>query len=130
MAQGTLHSIKDDNYSYTVTTAPTPKPARVSLPADDPKFRLAYDAGDCSAVWSIGNSAFCKVKISLIGITAEVRTLDFVHRQKPGNVIDMDVPETGIIDWEITGFFPRGWIRTNFRMSSGIDLPDLENPLE
>lgn len=139
-----LHSVKgpcdtstwydqDDNYSYTVTTAPTPKPASVSLPADDPKIKLAYDAEDCSAVWSTGNSAFCKVKISVIGITAEATTLDFVHRQKPGNVIVVDVPEIGdicIIDWEITGYFPRGWIRTKFRMSGGMRLPNFEKPLE
>ncbi|PTU17048.1 hypothetical protein P175DRAFT_0536249 [Aspergillus ochraceoroseus IBT 24754] len=39
----------------------------------------------------------------------------------PGNIIVEDVPRTGslgLIDWEIAGYFPRGWIRTN-----GLDLP-------
>lgn len=84
-------------------------------------------------ITTIGNSAFCKVIISVIGITAEAKTLDFVHRQKPGNVIVVDAPEIGdigIIDWEITGFFPRGWIRTKFRMSGGMKSPNFEAPLE
>ncbi|KAJ5648945.1 uncharacterized protein N7484_002668 [Penicillium longicatenatum] len=237
---------RDDTASYTVTTAPTPRPASVPLPADDPNIKLVYDAGDCSAVWSIGHSAFCKVKLSVPGTTAEATTLDFVRRQQPsfniptilhkteyedryylflrrvpgrtlsdawstldenwknyymsaivdvckflecregdnlcgvdgnnvlerylvkrgaeedfsphnlrqgceimgmdcskfvfyhadlgpGNIIVEDIPETGvigIIDWEIAGFFPRGWIRTKFRMSSGMDLPDSGKPLE
>lgn len=29
----------------------------------------------------------------------------------------------GIIDWETAGFVPRQWIRTKFRVSSGLDLP-------
>lgn len=44
----------------------------------------------------------------------------------PGNIIVEDIPETGsvgIIDWEIAGYFPRGWIRTKFLISSGLDLP-------
>jgi len=28
----------------------------------------------------------------------------------------------GIIDFEISGYFPRGWIRTKFRLSSGMDF--------
>jgi hypothetical protein len=45
----------------------------------------------------------------------------------PGNIMVEDIPETGtvgIIDWEVAGFFPRGWIRTKFRINSGLDLPD------
>lgn len=236
----------DDDLSYIVTAASAPRPSSVPLSADDPKIKLVYDAGDCSAVWSIGNSAFCKVKIKVPGTTAEATTLGFVHKQKPGfnlptvlheseykdryclffqrvpgrtlsdawstlddrwrnyyigavvnvcrfleccegdtlcgvdgknvlepylikheadedysphnllrgcelmgmdcskfvfyhadlgpgNIIVENTPETGvigIIDWEIAGFFPRGWIRTKFRMSSGMDLPDSEKPLE
>jgi hypothetical protein len=53
----------------------------------------------------------------------------------PGNIIVEDVPETGvvgIIDWEVAGFFPRGWIRTKFPINSGLDLPDsaTDNPTE
>ncbi|KAL5337698.1 hypothetical protein BJX70DRAFT_368558 [Aspergillus crustosus] len=45
----------------------------------------------------------------------------------PGNIIVEDTPRTGeigIIDWELAGFFPRGWIRTKFRSSRGLDLPE------
>ncbi|KAJ5543454.1 hypothetical protein N7535_005878 [Penicillium sp. DV-2018c] len=53
----------------------------------------------------------------------------------PGNIIVEDIPETGvvgIIDWEVAGYFPRGWIRTKFRVNSGLDLPDgvAESPWE
>ncbi|KAL4793728.1 hypothetical protein BDV19DRAFT_390931 [Aspergillus venezuelensis] len=44
----------------------------------------------------------------------------------PRNIIVEDIPTLGtigIIDWEISGFFPRDWIRTKFRISPGLDLP-------
>ncbi|KAJ5948289.1 hypothetical protein N7466_001304 [Penicillium verhagenii] len=236
----------DDSTSYTLSNAPIPPPPSVPLPTDDPKIKLVYDAGDSSAVWSIGYHAFCKVKIRIPGTTAEATTLDFVHKQKPdfllpttlhetecrdryylflsrvpgrtlerawptldgdwkshyvnaivdackflecregntlcgvdgknvlenylikngaekdyspcnlrracelmgmdcskfvfyhadlgpGNIIVEHIPQTGrigIIDWEAAGFFPRGWIRTKFRMSSGMDLLDYYKPRE
>lgn len=43
----------------------------------------------------------------------------------PTNIIVEAEPVTGkigIIDFELAGFFPRGWIRTKFRVSSGLDL--------
>jgi len=43
----------------------------------------------------------------------------------PTNIIVENKPnsgEVGIIDFEISGYFPRGWIRTKFRISSGMDL--------
>jgi hypothetical protein len=239
---------QDDDLSYTLTSAPIPSPPTVQLPADDPKIRLVYDAGDSSAVWSIGKRAFCKVKLSVVGTTPEAATLKYVHGQRPGfeipkvlhevehngrsyvflsrvrgrtlanawptldekwrdhymnavvsickflesrendmlsgvdgknvlepflikygakedysphnllqgcelmgmdcskfvfyhadlgpgNIMVEDTPETGtvgIIDWEVAGFFPRGWIRTKFRISSGLNLPDsvTDNPIE
>jgi hypothetical protein len=45
----------------------------------------------------------------------------------PGNIIVEDVPKVGsvgIIDWEIAGYYPRGWIRTKFRICSGLDIPN------
>ncbi|KAJ5991812.1 hypothetical protein N7451_007536 [Penicillium sp. IBT 35674x] len=62
-------------------------PASLSLPADDPKIKLVYDTADCSAAWSTGNSAFCKVRISVPGTTAEAIALDCVHKQKPGTLL-------------------------------------------
>lgn len=231
---------KDDDLSYTLTNAPVPRPVTVPLPANDPTIKLVYDAGDSSAVWSVGKSAFCKVKMSVAGATSEAATLDFVHGLRPdfdipkvfnqtkdngrsylflsrvrgrtladawstldgkwrdhymnavvrickflasregdklcgvdgrnvlepwlikygvekkysphnlqqgceamgmdcskfvfyhadlgpGNIIVEDIPtvgSVGIIDWEVAGFFPRGWVRTKFRISSGLNLPD------
>ncbi|KAJ5543198.1 hypothetical protein N7535_005627 [Penicillium sp. DV-2018c] len=215
---------QDDDLSYTLTDAPVPRPVTVPLPANDPTIKLVYDAGDSSAVWSVGKSAFCKVKLSVAGTTSEAATLDFVHGLRPdfdipkvfhqtedndrsylflsrvpgrtladawptldgkwrdhymnavvriceflasregdtlcgvdgknvlepwlikyglekdyspynlqqgcealGNIIVEDIPtvgSVGIIDWEVAGFFPRGWVRTKFRISGGLNLPD------
>ncbi|KAK8048459.1 hypothetical protein PG994_010189 [Apiospora phragmitis] len=42
----------------------------------------------------------------------------------PGNIIvDVNDRSIGIIDWEIAGFVPWEWLRTKFRLSSGLDLP-------
>jgi hypothetical protein len=228
-----------DDASYTLTNASAPLPPTVQLSENDP-FQLVYDVGDSSAVWSVGNSAFCKVKLRVLGTTPEAATLSFVHKLRPdfeipqvlhhtelggrsylflsrvrgrtlanawstldekwrnhymnaivnickflesregdmlsgvdgknvfepylirygaeadytpqnlqrecalmgmdcskfvfchadlapGNILVEEIPETGdvgIIDWEVAGFFPRGWIRTKFRISSGLDLPD------
>ncbi|CAG8948057.1 unnamed protein product [Penicillium salamii] len=236
----------DDNVSYTLTNASIPPPPTVPLSENVP-FRLIYNIGDSSAVWSVGNSAFCKVKLRVLGATSEAATLAFIHGEQPdfeipkvlhhaehnarsylflsrvrgrtlenawstlsekwrhhymnavvnickflekregnilcgvdgknvfepflikygakedfsphnlqqgcelmgmdcskfvfyhadlapGNIMVEDIPETGsvgIIDWEVAGFFPRGWIRTKFRVSSGLDLPDsVTDPVE
>ncbi|MCJ1386828.1 hypothetical protein MMC17_009956 [Xylographa soralifera] len=42
----------------------------------------------------------------------------------PGNIIVNPAEGSiGIIDWETAGFVPKEWIRTKFRLSSGLDLP-------
>jgi Choline/ethanolamine kinase len=48
----------------------------------------------------------------------------------PINIIVKDAPTTGkiwIVDFEIAGCFPRSWIRTKFRLCSGMK-PDLFGP--
>ncbi|CAG8091182.1 unnamed protein product [Penicillium salamii] len=230
---------RDDDLSYILTDAPDPAPPFVPLPPDHPNIVLVYDAGNRSAVWSLGNSAFCKVKVRVNDTTREATTLEFVQKQQPrfdtpkilhqaehdgrsylflsrvpgrtlanawptldekwkhhyvnavvktcetlecwkgdtiggvdgknipeqylikygadynydaenlrqacesmgmdcsefvfyhadlgpGNIIVEDIPDIGsigIIDWETAGYFPRAWIRTKFRISSGLDLP-------
>jgi hypothetical protein len=223
-----------DHSSYTLTEASVPLPITTS--PDSPYITLVHEAGDASAVWSIGYNAFCKVRHIEEGTTSESITLDFVQKQRPsfntpkvinhtfgndrsylflrrlpgrtldaawptlkqrwrlhyvnsavnickemaewkghrvggvdnrnipehflitprgsdnfdsvhagceaigmdcsepvfyhadlgpGNIIVEEEPitgETGIIDFEIAGFFPRGWIRTKFRLSGGMDL--------
>lgn len=80
---------QDDDLSYTLTNAPVPIPPTSSLPANAPKIKLVYDAGDSSAVWSVGNSAFCKVKLYEAGTTPEAATLAFVYNQRP----DFEIPK-------------------------------------
>ncbi|KAF1959008.1 hypothetical protein CC80DRAFT_24230 [Byssothecium circinans] len=71
----------DDSSSYTLTGAPIPLPSTTS--PDSPYITLVHEAGDASAVWSIGNSAFCKVRYIEEGVTPESTTLDFVQNQRP-----------------------------------------------
>ncbi|KAH8697398.1 hypothetical protein BGW36DRAFT_427364 [Talaromyces proteolyticus] len=43
----------------------------------------------------------------------------------PGNILfDRTDCSIGIIDWETAGYVPKEWIRTKFRCSSGMDLPE------
>ncbi|KAF1984262.1 hypothetical protein K402DRAFT_381476 [Aulographum hederae CBS 113979] len=222
-----------DGSSYTVTEMTTP-PLQTQ-PVDSPHIKLVYEAGDFSAVWSIGSNAFFKAKYMVPGATLESTTLEYVQKQHlscfkipkvlfhtpsgdrsflfveripgrtldsawtglseswrqryvdaivqacvemshwrgtkiggvdglhldgyylapknanfdciedsckeigmdcsdlvfhhtdlgPTNIIVEDEPssgETGIIDFETAGFLPRGWIRTKFRLSAGMDL--------
>ncbi|KZF24034.1 hypothetical protein L228DRAFT_281148 [Xylona heveae TC161] len=52
----------------------------------------------------------------------------------PTNIIVETKPQhgtIGIIDWENAGFFPKGWVRTKFRLCMGMDLSgDVEDPSE
>ncbi|KAI0202323.1 hypothetical protein F4808DRAFT_468463 [Astrocystis sublimbata] len=42
-----------------------------------------------------------------------------------GNILyDEEDGSIGIIDWETAGYVPKEWIRTKFRCSSGLDLPE------
>jgi hypothetical protein len=228
-----------DNSSYTLTEASIPLPAATTT-ADSPYIELVYEAGDASAVWSIGRNALCKVRYIEEGVTPESITLNFVKGKQPsfetpmvlhhafgdnrsylfiqrlqgrtldtawpsldehwklhyvdavvnacmemaqwegpmfGGVDDQYIPEyflaganddfsllhagckaigmdcssfvfyhadlgptniivedeprsgkIGIIDFEISGYFPRGWIRTKFRLSSGMDLSASDHP--
>ncbi|KAK5723682.1 hypothetical protein LTR15_005381 [Elasticomyces elasticus] len=41
----------------------------------------------------------------------------------PGNlIVTLTEGVVGIIDWETAGFVPKEWIRTKFRVSSGLNL--------
>ena len=50
-----------DNSSYTLTEAPSHFPSAIT-PPNSPYIKLVHEAGDASAVWLIGNNAFCKVR--------------------------------------------------------------------
>jgi aminoglycoside phosphotransferase len=50
----------------------------------------------------------------------------------PANIIVEDCPKSGrvgIIDFEIAGYFPPGWIRTKFRVSPAMDLTSAPNTI-
>jgi len=50
----------------------------------------------------------------------------------PTNIIVEDQPNSrkiGIIDFEISGYFPRDWVRIKFRLSSGMDLSRQNRPV-
>jgi predicted unusual protein kinase regulating ubiquinone biosynthesis (AarF/ABC1/UbiB family) len=58
--------------------------------------------------------------------------LVFYHADMgPTNIIVEDEPKTealGVIDFEIAGYLPRDWVRTEFRVSSGMNLSDSDDP--
>lgn len=42
---------------------------------------------------------------------------------EPGNImVDIEKVQIGLIDWECAGWVPKGWVRTKFRISGGMDL--------
>ena len=47
-----------DNSSYTLTKASSPLPTTTT--SNSPYIKLVHEAGDASAVWSIGTNAFAK----------------------------------------------------------------------
>lgn len=54
-----------------------------TTPPNSPFIELVHEAGDASAVWSIGNHALCKARYIEVGVTPESVTLDFVQEQHP-----------------------------------------------
>jgi hypothetical protein len=46
-------------------------------------IQLVHEAGDASAVWAVGNVAFCKVKYIEYGVTPESSTLKWVEDRQP-----------------------------------------------
>ena len=235
---------KEDHSSYVLQEKEPP--CGPSTPVNSPHIKLVYEAGDASAVWSIGHSVLCKVRYIERGITAESETLRFVQRQHPsfdtprvlrhafygnrsflflqrlpGKTLDVSWPHlnefwrrhyvdtvveickemaqwkgtafggvdghnlpeyylikhsapqdfdstklnaaceaigmdchdivfyhadlgpqniiieaepstgrVGVIDFENAGYFPRGWIRTKFRICSGMDLSSRDDPYQ
>lgn len=77
---------------------------------------------------------FSSLQTTCEAIGMDCSSFVFYHADLgPGNLIIEAAPKSGrvgVIDFEIAGFFPRGWIRTKFRVSSGMNLSDsvIENP--
>jgi hypothetical protein len=77
------------------------------------------------------------LKASCREIGMECSDLVFYHADLgPGNIIIEDSSSgdhpsggnIGIIDFEIAGYLPRGWVRTKFRLSSGMNLSAGDEP--
>ena len=72
----------DSDASYTLTKIPA-LCSYMTTDLDSSYIKLVHEAGDASAVWSIGNNAFCKVRYIERGATPEALTLDFVQKRMP-----------------------------------------------
>lgn len=69
-------------WGYTIAPAPDPLPASHPLPDNSADIKLVYDVGDCSAVFSIGSDAFCKVHLLRFAQAArEHVTLAWLHKR-------------------------------------------------
>lgn len=79
-----------------------------------------------------GAEDFAGIKDTCAAIGMDCRRFVFYHADLgPANIVVEDEPMSGrigIIDFEIAGYLPRGWIRTKFRLSSGMDLTDSDEP--
>ena len=53
------------------------------MEVDSPYIKLIHEAGDASAIWSIGNNAVCKARFTIPSITPESTTLKYVQERKP-----------------------------------------------
>jgi hypothetical protein len=72
----------DDGSNFSLMVAPRPLPS-TTIEVDSPHIKLIHEAGDASAIWSIGNNAVCKARYTLPGITPESTTLKYVQERKP-----------------------------------------------
>ena len=82
-----------DKSSYTLTRTSEARPAAAAAASSStgtaatvtktPHATLIHEAGDASAVWSLGSSALCKARYTLAGVTPESVTLEWVRRRKP-----------------------------------------------
>jgi aminoglycoside phosphotransferase len=79
-----------------------------------------------------GSDGFSSLKSSCEEIGMDCSDLAFYHADLgPTNIIVEDKPKSGaigVIDFEIAGYLPRDWIRTKFRLSSGMNLSESDDP--
>lgn len=155
---------ESDGSSYVLEKSSSSHLAAISH-YESSYVQLVHQAGDASAVWTIGSVAFCKemarwdvrefggvdnqnipeyylqrrgsdgfssLKSSCEEIGMDCSDLAFYHADLgPTNIIIQDKPKSGaigVIDFEIAGYLPRDWIRTKFRLSSGMNLSESDNP--
>lgn len=70
-----------------------------------------------------------KLQKNLLEMGVDCSKLVFYHCDMgPGNIlVDLENRTIAIIDWESAGWVPKEWIRTKFRISSGMDLEHEDN---
>lgn len=76
----------NDGSSFLLAVAHKPLPI-ATMVVDSPYITLIHEAGDASAVWSIGNNVICKARYTRPGITPESITLQYVQERKPSFMI-------------------------------------------
>lgn len=73
-----------------------------------------------------GAQGFSSLQATCEAIGINCSRFVFFHADLgPTNIIieeELITGRVGIIDFEAAGYFPKGWIRTKFRLSSGMDL--------
>lgn len=84
---------KDGDSWYTLRIASSEQPSEIAATSSS-EFCLVHEGGTLSAVWAIGNNAFCKVKYWDSSTTSESETIEFVRR----NVPQVPTPEV-IYSW-------------------------------
>lgn len=98
----------------------------LAVPADRSSI-CGVDGDSLSERYLCGRNLDCSPQIlrkTYLGLGMDCSALVFYHCDLGLSNILVD-PVNGIIaiiDWEIAGFVPREWIRTKFRVSSGMNL--------
>jgi hypothetical protein len=72
----------DDGSVFSLAIAPRSL-SILTMNVDSPHVKLIHEAGDASAIWSIGNNAVCKARYTVPGITPESTTLKYVQERNP-----------------------------------------------
>lgn len=98
----------------------------LAVPADGCSIS-GVDGDALSERYLCGRKVDCSphnLRKTCLGLGMDCSTLMFYHCDLgPSNIlVDPANGSVGIIDWETAGFVPTEWIRTKFRVSSGMNL--------
>lgn len=92
-AEPCVASWKDGDSWFILRLATSDKP-NDALPSEPDVFSLVHEGGTMSAVWAVGNNAFCKVKSWTADMPLESKAIQFVQQTLP----QVPVPEV-IHNW-------------------------------
>lgn len=77
-----LAAWEDGDFWYTLRAAASESPSEIAA-ASSSELRLVHEGGTMSAVWAIGDNAFCKVKYWKPETPSESETIEYVRRNAP-----------------------------------------------